>query len=165
MARKRRAVNIKEAPWNGDHGTGTTAALAGTELRAIEGSNPNRFARRQRVDQVKQMKPRLSQRQYQAAREIQDAHSRVQMLSSGGELKEQVDSTPRPDATVAAQVDAQSRLARAMRKVPPAMRDVVEHICWRDEPMSALAAGGKQHYNRMADLKVALDLVANHLRY
>ena len=165
MSRRKKRATIKPLPWNGDHGTGTAAANAGTELKPIEGSNPNRFARRHRVNQIDKLKPRLSQRQVQAAEAIQMAYCRVQMLSSGSPLKEVVDSSPRPDATLAAQVAAQSQLVHVMKKVPRAMRDVVEHVCWHNRPISQMDAGGNQRYNRMADFKVALDLVANHMRY
>lgn len=161
---KRRRVTIKAAPWNGDHGTGTAAAQAGTVLEEIK-DNPNRMARRKRVSQIDELEDKLSLRQYQAAKAIQDAYCRVEMQSSGAALKEQVDSTPKPDAVIAAQVDATSRLVFVMGAVPKAMRDVVEHVCWHNLPMRSLTGGGRKHYNRSADLKVALDLVANRLRY
>ena len=162
--RNKKSVSIKAPPWAGDHGTGTKAAMAGTVVLPLEGDNPNRFARRQRIGQVDALKERLSQRQWQAAKAIEDAYCRVQMLSSGAPLKEQVDSSPRPDATVSTQTDAQSRLNFVMSKVPAEARDVVEHVCWYNRPMSTMTKGRK-HYNRMADFKVALDLVANHMRF
>lgn len=153
-----------ELPWNGDHGTGTAAANAGTALEPLEGSNPNRFARRVRRPQSDRWKSELSTRQYQAALAIEEAYCRVQMLSSGGELKEQVDATPKPDATIAAQVDATSQLARVMKRIPQSIRPVIEHLFWHNRALSQFVQG-KAFYNRRAEVKVALDLVANELRY
>ncbi len=163
---RKRSNRAKPLPVIGDHGTGTAAATRDTEVVLLDGPNPNRVARRMRVTALDRLERRgsLSMRQLQAGREIEDAYCRVQMLSSGGELKEQVDSTPRPDATVAAQVDAVSRLARAMKAVPSAMRDVVEAVCWHGRPIES-AQTPERNYRRSADLKVALDPVANHLRY
>lgn len=164
MAKRRKAVKVREAPWNGDHGTGTMAATRGTVLEPLEGDNPNRFKRRKRVNQIEAMRNKLSQRQFQAAQAIEVAYCRVQTLSSGSPLKAKVDSTPKPDATVSHQTDAQAQLVHVMAKVPPSARDIVEHVCWHNLPVNDIAKG-RNHYNRMADLKVALDLVANGMRY
>lgn len=163
---KPRASRTKPLPMIGDLGTGTTAAQADTEVVLLPDPNPNRIARRTRVTALDRLDRRgsLSMRQMQAAREIEMAYCRVEMLSSGGEFKARVDSTPKPDATVAAQVDAISRLAFAMSAVPSAMRDVVEAVCWHSLPVES-AQTFEKNYRRMADLKVALDLVANRMRY
>lgn len=151
-------------PWNGDHGTGTPLALADSDLEPLEedGKNPNRMARRRRKDRLNDYK--LSMRQEQAGKAIRDAWCRAEMNSSGGPLKEQVDSSPKPDSTITAQVEAQSRLVFVMGAVPSAMRDVVEHVCWHNRKMSDLKNGRLIETNR-ANLKVALDLVANRLKY
>lgn len=161
-------VSVSDAPWGGDHGTGTLAAKSGTklvELKNDDGSNPNRIKRRERIDQIEKMKERLSMRQYQAAKAIADAYCKVQMLSSGAELKEQVDASPKPDAVVAVQVSAMSRLKTVMEAVPSTMRDVIEHVCWHNQAIHRMTGSGRKHYNRTADFKVALDLVANRLGY
>lgn len=165
-AGKPRASRTKPLPVVGDLGTGTTAATADTEVVLLPDPNPNRLARRMRITALDRLDRRgsLSMRQMQAARAIEAAYCRVQMLSSGGEFKAKVDSTPRPDATVAAQVDANSRLVLVMSAVPPAMRDVVETVCWHSLPVES-AQTEARNYRRMADLKVALDLVANRMRY
>lgn len=164
MAKRKKKVTTKALPWNGDHGTGTQAALQGTTLEPVEGNNPNRFARRRRTSQSDVWKPKLSMRQWQAAVEIENAYCGCERLSSGGPLKERVDASPKPDAVVAIQVEAQSRLKRVMDGVPTAMRDVIEHLFWHNLPLSQLGKG-RGYYNRSADVKVALDLVANKLRY
>lgn len=169
MAKGSKKKKITLAEFNGDHGTGTQAAKSGTileEVKAEDGSNPNRRARRIRVERIEDMVKRkqITMRQYQAAREIRDAWCGVQMLSSGGEIKERVQSSPKPDATVSRQVAAMSRYKLAMDAVPSAMRYVVEHVCWHNEPVNRLK-GPLHSGSHMANLKVALELVANRLRY
>lgn len=164
---KRGAVTLKD--FNGDHGTGTRAATRGTKLEELtteNGKNPNKIARRRRVNRLDDMLKRqqLTMRQHQAGMAIQEAWCRVEMLSSGGEMKERVQSSPKPDATIAVQTDAVSRLKFVMDAVPSAMRDIVEHVCWHNRAISQMGKG-RVLYDRRADLQVALDLVANKLRY
>ena len=164
-SKRNRVITLAE--FEGDKGTGTLAAKAGTVLEEIKneaGENPNRRSRRIRIDRADDMVKRgqLSLRQYQAAKEIRDAWCKVQTLSSGGEMKEQVDASPKPDAVISRQVDAMSRLKHAMDAVPNAMRAVVEHVCWYNEPLHRMP--GIKGTNS-ANLKVALDLVANKMKY
>lgn len=150
----------------GDHGTGTAAANYNTVIIPItdaKGRNPNNQGQRRRVNRIDEIKS-LSMRQTQAANAIQEAFCRVEMLSSGGELKARVDSSPKPDHTVAAQCDAVSNLVNVMKGVPGAMRGIVEHVCWHNLPISAFKPTNMRNMHS-ANLKVALDLVANHLRY
>ena len=145
-------------PFNGDHGTGTAAALAGTVLEAVEGDNPNHVGRRRRECVIGTLS--LTMRQEQAAKAIRDAYCRVEMLSSGSPLKETVDTTSRPDATIAKHVDAMSQLTRAMRAVTTADRSLVEHICWHNQP------GRTSKVVRWSErFKSCMDKVADHLRY
>ena len=162
---RRRKKPTEPKVWNGDHGTGTMAAAQGTEIVPLEGNNPNRFARRHRIEQIERLKPRLFLREYQAALAIRNAYCKVQMLSSGSPISAKVDTFPRPDAIISTQVDAVSFLTHVMSPVPGAMRDVVEHVCWHNLPLRHIVTGGRSHYTRLAELKVALNLVANHLRY
>jgi len=169
MAKTKRKSRARQKPsppeWNGDHGPRTSAALADTYLEPItsdDGSNPNKMARRRRKDALSGFS--LSMRQEQAGRKIQDAYARNEMLSSGSPLKEQVDASPKPDATIAAQVDARSMLVFVMSAVPRDFRQLVEHVCWFNQPLATfngkLTDGG-----HTACFKIALDLVANKLRY
>lgn len=171
MAKHRKKhVSLAPIPLGGDHGTGTLAAKLGTVLEPMKddkGRNPNNIGRRRRTSEIDRLAPKLSMRQEQAARAISDAYCRVEALSSGGELKEWVQASPKPDACVAVQVAAQSELAHVMKGVPGKpveCRIVVEHVCWKGLPVRHLAAG-RDHGAYMASLKVALDMVANHLRY
>ncbi len=167
MPKKKKKPHTPAMPkLRGDFGPGTQAANAGTTVEPIlneDGQNPNNRGRRRRVNQIEKMTD-LSMRQHQAAMHIQEAFCSVEMLSSGSELKERVQSSPKPDATIAAQIDAQSRLYHAMKAVPSAMRYVVEHVCWHNLPISDLGKG-RCHGENKSNLKVALDLVANRLKY
>ncbi len=149
-------------PYTGDHGTGMPAATKGTVMEPVEGQEHNRTGRRRRKDRLNDFT--LSMRQMQAGKAIRDAWCRVEMLSSGEELKEQVDASPKPDAVIAAQVKAQSRLEFVMRSVPANMRDVVEHVCWRNAKITELK-NGLPFGSNSANFKIALDLVANRLGY
>lgn len=161
-------VSTAALPWNGDHGTGTQAAQNGTKIEPItdeKGANPNRMARRRRVDRLKWLMDRgyLSMRQYQAGKAIQDAYGRVESLSSGSPLKERVQASPKPDATVTAQVEANSQLVHVLRPVLRSQRAIVEHVCRDNQPITTL--GRKGHIRAAARFRAALDRVANHMRY
>jgi hypothetical protein len=160
--RKRaKASQVTLPAFNGDHGTGTLAATQGTTIEALKtenGTNPNHMGRRRRVEVIDTLD--LTQRQLQAAQAIRNAYCRNEMLSSGGELKEQVDSSPKPDATIAAQVDATSRLVHVMAPVLRSDRPIVEHICWHNRPGRLTGAP-----RWSARFKAAMDAVADRLRY
>jgi hypothetical protein len=163
--RAKKYVSIQPAPWNGDHGTGTPAANAGTVVREVlteDGRNPNRMAQRVRVNVIDTLTS-LTLRQVQAAKEIQNAYGKVESLSSGGPLKEQVQSSPKPDAVISAQVDAQSRLARAMKAVLRSERQIVEHICWHNRKPQTLTRTERRRW--LARFAQSMDRVADHLRY
>lgn len=164
--RRRKAqkrVTTSQLPWGGDHGPATAAATAGTVVEPIDGPNPNRMARRRRKIIINDMLKRktLTMRQHQAAEAIQLAYLRVQSLSSGTPLKEQVQSSPKPDASVTIQCGAHSRLVHVMRAVKKADRELVETVCWHNKPLrSAIRGGYVRGYQRFRD---ALDAVADHI--
>lgn len=166
-AKTRRRAKKRKSPtvaYTGDHGTGAPAAIRGTYLEPLthDGKpDPNRRARRRRVEVIDTLSF-LSLRQLQAAREIRDAYCNVERLSSGGPLKEQVDTSARPDAFMAAQVDAMTRWRRAIDAVPRHMRKTVEAVCCENTPLRQLPVS----YNAAkSDLQGALTAVANRLRY
>lgn len=157
---RKNCITLAPAPkgYNGDHGTGTAAALSGTRLVPIDG-DPNRRAYRQRFDVYLRLD--LDMPQQQAAKAIRDAYCRVDMLSSGSPLKERVQTFPKPDQTIDAQVNAQSHLIYVLKPVPRSSRHIVEHILRDNRPLRALA-----HTPRAgARFRAALDAVANHLGY
>ena len=165
-SRKRKNPHSPKVPeFTGDHGTGTKAATDGTVLEAYEPEpgkkDPNGRGRRRRIEVIDELKF-LSQRQYQAAREIRDAYCAVDSLSSGDALKESVDSSPKPDACIARQVDAMSRLQKAMKNIPSHMRLTVEEICWNNRPIRRATLG---YEIARSDMQGAMSIVADHLGY
>lgn len=159
---RKKSVTMRK-PLEGDHGTGTAAAIAGTVMEEIEGDNPNNRGRRRRLEVIELRSLGLSMRQTQAAREIRNAWCAVEMLTSGGELKEQVDASPKPDAVKTAQISALSRYRIAMKGVPAGIpRQIVEAVCFHNKHPDDLP---KEWASVKAQLKVALDLAANRLGY
>ena len=170
MTRAKRKSRARQKPANlpgftGDHGTATQAATAGTVLEPLkneDGSNPNNIGRRRRKSAIEALS--LSMRQLQAAREIEAAWCKVDALGSGGELKEQVDSSPKPDAVVASQVDAVSRWVRATKAILNSEREIVFHVCCDNRPITEI--GRRMGIPRaQVRFKQAMDRVADHLRY
>jgi hypothetical protein len=158
------AKSSRKVTLNGDHGTGMQAANHNTMLEPIADS-PNNMGQRKRINRIEWLMARgwLNIRQYQAAQAIEDAYAQVESLSSGSELKEQVQSSPKPDAVIAAQCDANSRLTHVMKPVLKSQRKIVEHVCWHNLPMSTIAGPAKvRSAHRLRD---ALNLVADHLQY
>lgn len=154
---KKSMVTLAPDVVNGDHGTGTTAAKEGTVLVKIK-NDPNRRAYLQRVDAY--LRINLDMRQQQAAKAIRDAYCKVQMLSSGGPLKERVQASPKPDQTIDIQVAAQSRLMFVMAAVPQRQRRLIEHVLWENKPIRSL--GIKRGPARF---RWVMDLVADHVGY
>lgn len=173
-SKRRKHVSLAPIPKRGDHGANTPAATQGTVLEAMvddKGRNPNNIYRRRRRPQSAYWENRLSMRQLQAAQSIETAYAAVQELGSGGDsvgrmvdLQTQVQASPKPDASIDVQAGRQSRLIYVMSAVPQAMRPVIEHLFWHGLPLSDFGKG-KAHYERSAEVKVSLDLVANKLCY
>lgn len=152
-------------PFNGDHGANTPAATAGTvieELKNDDGSNPNRMARRRRLSAIEAMT--LTMRQEQAAKAIEEAWCRLKMLESGGPLKAKVDASPKPDAVVASQVEANSRWIWVTRAIPRTQRNLVFWVCCLNQPITQYSRDTGQP-RALALFKQTMDKVADSLRY
>ena len=105
----------------------------------------------------------LTMRQQQAAEEIRAAFLGTEKLSSGQPIKERVQSSPKPDATIDVQISAMSRLVRAMEAVHKADRAIVEHMCWHGRPFREM---GEKHKRKASErFKINMDRVADRLRY
>lgn len=168
--KSRKSVSVAPTPFNGDHGTGTRAAMAGTVVEEItneKGENPNHIGRRRRILQSDVWEEKLSMRQLQAAQAIERAYARVDALGSGGDsigrmldLRTSVDASPKPDATIDVQTSARSHLVHVMRGVPGAARPVIEHLFWYGMEIELMGDEFDVAMNTSL-AKVALDLVAN----
>ena len=164
-SRARRKPATPQPPWGGDHGTGTSAANAGTVLEEVtndQGENPNRMKRRRRKSAIENIN--LSMRQEQAAKAIEQAWCRVQELSSGMPLKEQVDSSPKPDAVIAAQVEAQGNWVWVTSPLLRSEIDLVRWVCCENQSINKASRmiGEKRAIERFQN---AMDRVANHMKY
>lgn len=156
----------KPIPFNGDHGPKTAAATNGTVLEEIkndDGSNPNNMARRRRKSAIEALTS-LTMRQKQAAEKIQDSWSRLEMLGSGGPLKEKVQSSPKPDAVIDAQVAAQSQWVKVTKAILRHDKALVHWVCCLNQPLTAFkrTTGEARASERF---KAAMDRVADHLGY
>lgn len=82
-----------------------------------------------------------------------------------------VDKTPDPSAAVAAQADKVRELEFLTRHIPHGCREVTMHVCCGGEHglfisgKNGLTTDGKTAGMLSAQLKVALDILANHLGY
>lgn len=168
--RKRKPRKITLPELAGDHGTETDAANQNTEvveIKEADGSNPNRRGHRRRREAY--LGVPMSMRQQQAAKAIRDAHCGVQSLSSGGELKEQVDSTSKPDKVIDIQCAIMSRWIevtkplRSNHRAVHRARFIIEHVCCDNEPLRTLPDRYQVRSGHI--LRVALDVVADHLGY
>lgn len=166
MAGRKRKYRGHLPAYRGDHGPNTELAHAGTVIELLKDErtgkkNPNNMARRRRIEVIDHLSF-LSLRQYQAAREIRDAFCALERLTSGTPLKEQVDTSARPDAFMAAQVDAMTRWRRAMDAVPRQHRRLVEMICCQNVPITQVPWS---YATARSDMQGAMTCVANRLRF
>lgn len=146
---------------NGDLGPATTAARRASVVEKID--DVNNVYRRRHGEPLDQMiaTGSLTMAQQQAAEAIRDAYCRVQMLTSGGEIKERVQSSPKPDASVAAQVDATSRFIHLRKCLTASERAIVDHVCAHGQPLRTLP--GLLHVRSGSRFREALDKVAVHV--
>ena len=147
----------------GDHGTDALNATQGTVIVPLEG--PNNMGRRQRVCALDRLvaNDRLTMPQIQAAQAIRNAYARTEQLSSGGPLKEWVQSSPKPDAAVAAQVDANSHWVYVSKPIRQTEKELVMHVVCFGLPIRSL--GQKKSRLGLERLRIELDRVALHLGY
>jgi len=159
MARPRNNSKRGNISLAGDIGPQTAAQMAGAEIVAAEGDNPNGRVQKRRENVLTRMHRNrtLTMRQFQAGQEIQEAYCGCERLSSGNSdySKPIVDSSPVPDRFIDRQVDAHTRLKLAMSRVPAQSRAAVEAVCWhnqqvKNEPMTRAAL--KIALNRVADM-------------
>ena len=158
----RKPRSLKVPRFTGDHGPETAAQRQGTVIEAVRGEEHNNTGRRRRVNVLESLlrSDKITQRQYQAGEAIEKAYCRVQMLSSGSELKEWVQSSPKPDAAVSRQCDVIGHYAHVMKAVPRTQRKLISHVCEKNQPLrtSGLRRAGDR-------LRSVLDRVADHLKY
>ena len=138
MAKKRnRTVTL--AQFNGDHGTGTLAAKAGTRMEEVkneDGKNPNKMARRRRISWLEQYRDRgiLTDRQCAIGLDLQQAFEATQ--SSAPSIKKvQVDATMKPDQAIEIKLRRIGAYSKLARHVPGWARPIIDHVVLSNMPI------------------------------
>ena len=145
-----------------DLGPSTPMQSANTIVRPVKDcKNGSKQKVRQHALDLMIKQERISKRQYMAGNEISMAYE-AQFKSPPALKPVQVDTSPNPTASVAIQVDRASKHAWLKKAVPPDMREVVDHVCEQGHAIGQKWKGSN-HATQSANLKMALDLVANRL--
>ena len=150
----------------------TEAQMHGTVVETVKDDTPGKIRqkRRYRLHTLERMAnardpmARISERQKLAGLEIHSRWCNTQ-LSPPCVREIVVDSTPRPDDTTIAQVEAVQAFADIMRLVPSDMSGVVRHVCCDNLPITKIVSHNRYYGNQKAALQIALDLVANELGF
>ena len=108
---------------------------------------------------------KLTSWQAKAGMRLVLAYEATQTTPGAGFASERVDSSSKPDARTAAQIEALDRYARMRRAMPRDSRKVVDHVCCKG---LALRCGLARNSYEMAisaeQLRIALDMLASHLQ-
>lgn len=145
----------------------TPAQNAGTTIETIREPGKADRKRRYRLHILEQMHRggRISRRQMLAGMELHEAWCATQ-LSPPAVREVVVDGTMDPDRITVAQVEAMQRYADLAAAVPAAQRYVVRHVVLDNRAIrDGLARDSMEAHGPTAELKVALELVANRLGY
>ncbi len=159
----RKKPTTPPTPW--DAGPDTVMQKAGTAIRPVP-EDKNGMKRKVRLDPIDRapLLAALSRRQRSAAQEITEAWEATGKGPPA--IKEIfVDSTPNPTASIATHIDRMSRFHRVWGCVPSGDASrVVAHVCCdRRAIRDGLARNSTETGMWVAQLQVALDLVANEM--
>ena len=169
--KKQKAPHEPRSPW--DHGPDTYLARRGTVVEQVEGVdpdtgkkiNPNSVTRRRRVDQVEKLwrSDKITRDQYEAAKKLREAFLATQRTPPAIKAV-QVDSSPKPDAAIAMQIDRVSKFHAIARHIPTNAAPLVDAVVMMDRPVSGDLGDGRANGHRTAirliHLRLALDAVA-----
>jgi len=156
---KRRKATTKPLPWNGDHGPGTQAATAGTELQPVEGDNPNRMARRQRrtLAEIYRARGLLTKEQADAAEDLLDAWEETQTGSTLEKVK--VDIVGRPKGMSEQLIWKARQLAHVTSSIPKELRAIVFDTVIEQAPIENRSSRLSQQLHHFAALAVGLQSI------
>ena len=169
MKKKKAGKKPWEPPTEWDHGPNTQAARAMTvvedagEIDPKTGKrvNPNGVKRLRRicVTEWYYRRGHLTRRQADAANKLLSAWE--QTLRGPPAIKEiNVDSSPKPDANVAIQIDRISGFHNIMRKAPSKYAAYIDHVVIHNRPINSMP-GAKRDGKYMKRLAAGLDLLAD----
>ena len=149
----------------------TEAQNAGCVVETIREEGKARRKRRYRLHVLERMAKetdglmRITERQKLAGMALHDAWCGT-LLSPPAVREIVVDSTPRPDDLTVHQVIAMQRYADLIGVIPRQFRPVARHVACENRALrDGMARDGMEASGKLAELQVALDLLANHLGY
>ncbi|WP_439140262.1 hypothetical protein [Roseicyclus sp.] len=164
-------VSLAQPSW--DMGPDTEAQRAGKVIEdariwdADKGVwvNPNGVKRARRIDLIESWANtgKVTERQFKAAQALRIAFERT-MCSAPAIKKVQVDTSPRPDETVAMMVDRIGAFADLMKHVPSESRAVVECVVLDNRGPNNLGYKARAYARGVELLRSGLDAVADELR-
>ena len=163
-------VSVAQTPW--DHGATGQANRIGLviEERADidpetgKKINPNGITGARRKDMLEVYADRgwISQRAYGAGELLRVSWLRTDIGRCAPWLRERVDSSPKPDAAVAIQIDRISALLRVSSLIPAEDRGILDCVCGRGDPIGRVYRGS-QHEAGKAHLSAALERLADRI--
>ena len=171
--RKRKAsVSVADCPW--DHGATGPANRHGlvveergeVDPKTGKVTNPNGVTGVRRVDMLDIYHNRgwIDARQWVAGAAIREAWLGTEKGRGADWTQERVDSSPKPDAAIAIQIDRMSRLIRISKLVPPEDERIIDTVCCQGNAIGALREyRGSQHERGKAHLREALDRLADRI--
>lgn len=130
------------------------------DARTGKMQNPNGVTGVRRVDMLEVYHKRgwISQEGYSAARLLSMAWLNTEKGKCAPWLRERVDSSPKPDAAIAIQIDRMSALIRVSRLVPAEDERIVSCVCYDGNAIGYLREyRGSRHEAGKAHLRMALD--------
>lgn len=165
-------VSLAPAPW--DHGATGSANRIGlvveergeTDPKTGKMVNPNGVTGVRRVDMLDQYLKRgwITSRGHAAGTALRIAWLRTEMGTCAPWLRDRVDSSPKPDAAVAIQIDRLSKLMRISRLVIPADDRLINVVVAQGAAIGALPEyRGSRHEAGKRHLHEALERLADRI--
>lgn len=128
--------------------------------------NPNGITGARRVDMLEIYARRgwISTRGYNAGEMIRAAWLGTEKGRGNDWTRERVDSSPKPDASIAIQIDRMSALIRVSRLVPAEDERIVDCVCCQGNAIGQLREyRGSQHERGKSHLRDALERLADRI--
>lgn len=169
---KKTRVTVSATPW--DHGSMGQANRIGlvveeraeTDPDTGKKINPNGVTGVRRRDMLEVYADRgwISQRAYGAGEMLRLSWLKTEIGRCAPWLRERVDSSPKPDAAVAIQIDLISALLRISRMVNPDDKRIVDCVCAHGDPIGRLPEyRGSRHEAGKVHLAAALERLADRI--
>lgn len=169
---RRGKVTLAPGPW--DHGATGAANVAGlvieergeTNPKTGKVTNPNGVTGMRRVDMLDLYLDRgvISPRAHAAGSILRTLWLRTEMGRCSPWLRDRVDSSPKPDASVAIQIDRLSALIRVSRLVPASDERVIDIVCAHGAGVGVLPEyRGPKHPLGIEHLSIALENLADRM--